>query len=107
MTDVSLNLFKGHGRSVNILFVEAGDYVDIRACPEKNCDLVFAENEFGMKAHVSPSIVSVDEVKFFCVFCTSAHQVNFIIYALIEIVAFAIKTFLNTLVTFVMFYSKY
>jgi hypothetical protein len=56
--------------------VEAGDYVDIRACPEKNCDLVFAENEFGMKAHVSPSIISVDEVKFFCVFCTSAHQVN-------------------------------
>lgn len=45
--------------------------MDIRACPEKNCDLVFAENEFGMKAHVSPNILAQDEVRFYCVFCTT------------------------------------
>lgn len=55
----------------------------------------FAENEFGMKAHISPSILSPEEVRFFCVFCSSSH------------ISFDTEAVLNKHIVDAHFYAKF
>lgn len=57
--------------------------------------MVFAENEFGMKAHVSPSILAPEEVLFQCVFCAKTH------------IGFETEALLNKHIVDAHFYSKF
>ena len=58
-----------HNKSVSILQIHAGEKVVIQDCGIAGCNLIFSENEMGVRGHVQPENLNPENIPFQCFFC--------------------------------------